>query len=155
MSRRDSISRFISLSSTSRTFGITSPSMLGANMTVGSTLRKILPHDGGEILGLDGALGNDLAHASAQAIVFLRAQIEPGEDHHRDVAPFCAFTDFVQHRKAVHFRHHEIEQDYAWHEAIRQQVDGSASVGSLDHVDIEALQLSADELARIRIIIND
>src|SRR6202051_4722732 len=116
MRRRDSISRFISLSSTSRTFAIGRPSpvFLYARTqwrACGSSPYRRADRRG-NIQPRRAALLDDLLCLPQQALALSRRELLCGEDDHRNVAPFCPRSECVENLKTVHFRHHQVEQDH-------------------------------------------
>src|SRR5579863_2385161 len=113
ISRRESMSRFISLSSTSKTFAI---ELLRPQLFACICARRTAPYrftDGGrDIDPARGAFFHDLAGLPQQSVALRRSERLGGDHDHRDFAPFGARRDGVEELESVHFRHHQVEQDH-------------------------------------------
>src|SRR6516225_5513899 len=106
MSRRDSMSRFISLSSTIRILAMRHSSTLGSDFRRLGQTDQYPPQHLGEIIG---TLGDDLARASGQQFALGRTQRHRRQNDDRDSAPLGMFLDLFEKGEAVHARHQEIE----------------------------------------------
>src|SRR5262249_56051996 len=111
--RRESMSRFISLSSTSSTFGIRQTFFFallikscrrsGRGMRGGPPDRRA--DGGGNIVAEGIAFGDDLARLPHETLPFLRREFLGGEHDHRNVLPLRLFAEFVEELQTVHPRH--------------------------------------------------
>ena len=115
--RRESMSRFISLSSTNKIFAIKSPS----HHRFTSTLRSISARAGRRPTALPIAAAISLSIESPFSITVRTAEKAPlgrrqllgRDDHHRHMTPVGAAVERIKKLKAVHLRHHQVEQDQA------------------------------------------
>ena len=116
MRRRDSMSRFISLSSTNKTFVILPPALTVPVHLRRRHARRPTPHrraDGrGDIDLARRGLLHHFARLPRQALALARRELLCGDHDDRDFAPFRAGGEGVEELEPVHFRHHQVEQDH-------------------------------------------
>src|SRR5216684_4147427 len=101
--RRESMSRFISLSSTSKIFAIKSPSR--HRLTIISRYRR--GPDAGQLLG--------------------------GDNHHRNMPPSSVTVERIEELETIHLRHHQVEQDQCRWRIFREPGQRQPSIGHLCH----------------------
>src|SRR5262245_17201571 len=115
MSRRESMSRFISLSSINRIFGMISRCFLWPFGDALSLLDGLLcqaPADsGGQLDQIRWVLGDDPFGLSPQDAKILRGQLLRGDHDDRDASEDRSRAQLLQKLEAVHLRHHQVEQD--------------------------------------------
>src|SRR5215471_19649932 len=102
MSRRDSMSRFISLSSTIRILAIFAPSARSCDFL---RLRQPQQYPPQRLAEIIGTLCDHLARASGQQLALGRAQWHCCQDDNRDLPPLGTFPDLVEKGETVHTGH--------------------------------------------------
>src|SRR5215471_16372822 len=109
MSRRDSMSRFISLSSTIRILAIAFPSARGGDFY---RLREPDQYPPQRVAEIIGPFGDDVARTPCQQFALGSAKRHGSQDHDWDFAPFRVFRNLFEKGETVHAGHHQIEQDH-------------------------------------------
>src|ERR1700720_88711 len=105
VSRRDSMSRFISLSSTSKTFVI--PLLL--SRSVPRATPQCLADGRSNINVARRGFFHHCMNLPQKAIVLDRRELLCGDYDYGDFAPFRAGGEYVEEPEPVHFRHHKVE----------------------------------------------
>src|SRR4051794_10939960 len=96
------MSRFISLSSTSR--------IVGTVIAWSGAAAEQLADLANERVGAAGAFENDLLNVAAEPRAVLVRDVLTGENDHRNAAPGVMLAQFVHELEAVHYRHQQVEQ---------------------------------------------
>ena len=92
-------------------------------------------------------------HPGIQPRAIFGVEIPRGDDDDRDVPPGRLLLQGCDDRKAVHLRHHQIEQDHV-RLALLYTVERLATVLCLAHSPLWTLQPSAHPLALDRIVLH-
>src|SRR5262245_47215120 len=118
------MSRFISLSSTNRSLGIVLQSY---------SLGDLTAHLAHQLLAAITFLLQYMGYRPIQAVAIRVGKIlgRNYDDRHRP--PSLVFADFLEKRKPVHYRHHQIEENHAGG-LLAQALQCFLPVGSSAHI---------------------
>src|SRR6267142_4935938 len=115
--RRASASRFCSLSSINKIFGIVPLSTASPGSkersrdAIMSAACRKTAHFMEQFFVAVCAFLQDLFHRAVQALAFFWRQLFRGYNDNRDGAPLLLAAQFGNERKAIHGWHHQVEQD--------------------------------------------
>src|ERR1700722_15252006 len=109
VSRRDSMSRFIPLSSTSKTFVI--PFLSSRSVPSRRPTLHGLADGRSNINFARRGFFHDCMNLPQKALVLHRRELLCRDHDYRDFTPFRVGSEYVEEAEPVHFRHHQVEQD--------------------------------------------
>ena len=106
------------------------------------------------LLGVLGALLNDVLDVEVEFGPLLGRQLLGGRDHDRHRRVLLAPAQFLEELETVHLGHHEVEQDDL-RLGLGEPIEGDASVLGLEDRDAGVLERSNQQLAGGRIVVDD
>src|SRR5450759_4758442 len=115
--RRESMSRFISLSSTNNIFAINSPLLIinDSRRRIGHAAQRTLthrfPNRFGNIPIYRSTFSDDAASPTGEKGSLRRRQLLGGDNHHRYMTPVGTAVKRIHEFEPVHLWHHQVQQD--------------------------------------------